>query len=125
MTNEKTTAELTANPTREQQLEMLNSMEKGRADSGYLDFEPGEERKVVFLGWKNIPGMGTNVGKEVPAVVFLVDDGKEQINADAVVISYFKKQTIGVARLVTCTGKKTTSNGTYKTFDFFELNVKK
>lgn len=111
--------------SREEAIKALNAMEKGEADSGYLEFEPGEERKVIFLRWKEIPALGAKANEKVNAAQFLVENGKEQINADAVIVSYFEKQSAGVARLIVCTGKKTTGNGTYKTFKFFELNMKK
>jgi hypothetical protein len=120
MGTETTTAELTAQPTREQQIAALNSMQKGKEDSGYLSFEPGEEVAVVFLGWKEIKGLGANDGKTVPAVVLLTPDG-EKINADSVIVSYFQKQNEGVGRIITCTGSKTTGNGTYKTFKFYDV----
>lgn len=111
--------------SREEAIKALQSMEKGEADSGYLEFEPGEEKRVVFLGWKEIPGLGAKANEKVNAASFLVENGKEQINADAVVVSYFEKQAPGVARLIQCTGQRTTGNGTYKTFKFYELNLKK
>lgn len=111
--------------SRSEAVEMLKSMTKGEKDSGYLEFEPGIEKRVVFLGWKNIPGLGDQKGKEVPAAMFLVDNGKEQINADAVVVSYFQRQAVGVARQITCTGLKQSANGEYKQFEFHELNMKK
>lgn len=111
--------------SREDALKALSEMEEGELDSGYLEFEPGETRRVIFLGWKDIPGLGSKKGMDVPAALFLVDNGKEQINADSVIISYFEKQMIGVARQIVCTGKKDTPNGTYKTFKIYELTIKK
>lgn len=111
--------------TRQEAIDGLKAAEVGDLDSGYLEFEPGEEKRVYFLGWKNIPGMGDQKGTDVPAAMFLVDNGKEQINADAVIVSYFKLQTIGCMRKITCTGVKTSTKGDYKTFKFHELNVKK
>lgn len=111
--------------SKEEAIKSLGEMEEGELDSGYLEFEPGEVRRVIFLGWKPIPGMGNKKGEEVPAALFLVDSGKEQINADAVIVSYFEKQMLGVARQISCTGKRETKNGTYKTFKIHELNIKK
>lgn len=111
--------------SREDAIKALQTMEKGEADSGYLDFEPGEERRVIYLGVKEIPGLGAKANEKVNAINFLVESGKEQINADAVIVSYFEKQIAGCARLIQCTGQKTTGNGTYKTFKFYELNLKK
>lgn len=113
--------------TREEAAKLLQEMTTGEKDSGYLEFEPGEEKRVVFLGWEKINGMGAQVGTMVPAVKFLTDSGKEQINADTAVVSYFEKQTEGITRLVRCTGLAVskTSGFEYKKFDFFELNPKK
>lgn len=111
--------------SREEAINALNAATEGELDSGYLEFEPGVVKRVAFLGWKNIPGMGEQTGQDVPAAMFLVNNGKEQINADAVIVSYFKLQTIGCIRQITCTGVKTSSKGDYKTFKFHELNVKK
>lgn len=104
----------------------LKAMDTGEKDSSYLEMEPGEERRVVFLGWDEINGMGDNAGKMVPAVSLVTDSGKKQINADAVIVSYFEKQSVGVARKIVCTGIKKSKGGfEYKTFDFYELNSKK
>jgi len=104
----------------------LQDAEVGEKDSAYLEMEPGEEKRVVFLGWEEIPGMGDKVGTMVPAASFVTDGGKKQINADAVVVSYFQKQKAGVARRVVCTGIVRSKNGfDYKIFDFYELKAKK
>lgn len=103
--------------------EKLKSMKVGDLDSGYAEFQPGEVKRVLFVGWKDIPKIGTKTGETVPAVVLLFDNGKEQINADAAMVSYFNKQTVGCARQISCTGEKTTPNGSYKTFKFHELNM--
>lgn len=126
-TNEETTAIALNGATisRAEAVEALNAMTEGDLDSGYLEFEVGQVVRVLFTGWKKIPGLGDKQGSEVDAAQFLVSNGKEQINADAVVISYFQKQAIGCARQITCTGEKTTGRGTYKTFKFHELNMKK
>lgn len=139
-TKEKPKAEVAKTPAEQQQsltisktiskeeaAKMLNDAEAGEVDSGYLQFESGEPRRVVFMGWKNIPGMGENKGKEVPAVVFVTDSGKEQINADAVIVSYFQKQQEGHGFEIVCTGMKTSPKGDYKNFEFRPLkaNLKK
>ena len=104
----------------------LLEAEVGDKDSSYLELEPGEETRVVFLGWEKIPGMGDKPGTEVPAASFVTKGGKRQINADAVVVSYFQKQQTGIARRIVCTGTVKSKNGfDYKTFDFYELNLKK
>lgn len=105
---------------------MLDNMEVGEKDSSYLEFEPGEEKRVVFLGWEQIPGLGERVGQMVNAASFVTNGKKKQINADAVIVSYFEKQAIGVARRIVCTHMKKSKNGfEYKQFEFFELNPKK
>jgi len=113
--------------SREEAAKMLMEMTVGEKDSGYLEFEPGEEKRVVFLGFSQINGMGDKKGTMVPAARFVTESGKEQINADAAVVSYFEKQSAGVARLVRCVGttNSKTTGFEYKKFDFFELNVKK
>lgn len=108
--------------SREEALAKLAAMKVGELDSGYLNFKPGDEKRVVFMGTKEIPGIGESKDEKVKAMVFLTDSGKEQINADAVIRSYFERQTVGCARLIRCKGENTTKNGSYKTFDIFELN---
>lgn len=100
----------------------LAEMKTGELDSGYLTFKPGDKKRVIFMGWKKITGIGEQAGSDVEAAVFVTDSGKEQINADAVIRSYFQRQQVGVAREIVCKGENTTKNGTYKTFDIFELN---
>lgn len=111
--------------SREEASKILAEMEKGELDSGYLNFEPGQSKRVLFIGWKDIPGLGEKKDEKVKAALFVTDSGKEQINADAVIISYFEKQPMGVARQITCKGKNNSAKGEYKTFDFHELNLKK
>lgn len=113
--------------TNEQAAEMLRSADRGEQDSGYLNFEPGKAVRVVYKGTKNIPSLDKTqpAGTMVAAIVFVTDSGKEQINADAAIRSYFEKQQIGVAREIVCKGMTKGPKGDYKTFDFFELNLKK
>lgn len=113
--------------TNEQAAEMLRSADRGEQDSGYLNFKPGVAVRVVYKGTKNIPSLDKTQpeGTMVPAIVFVTDTGKEQINADAAIRSYFEKQQIGVAREIVCKGMTKGPKGEYKTFDFFELNLKK
>lgn len=131
MTNETTTIaetnEITVSGksvTREQAAEMLSSAERGEQDSGYLNFKPGDKKRVVFMGWKKIPSL-QDPAQTVEAAVFVTDSGKEQINADSAIRSYFEKQQIGVAREIECKGVNKSAKGEYKTFEFFELNMKK
>lgn len=113
--------------TNEQAAEMLRNADRGEQDSGYLNFKPGVAVRVVYKGTKNIPSLDKTQpeGTMVPAIVFVTDTGKEQINADAAIRSYFEKQQIGVAREIVCKGITKGPKGEYKTFDFFELNLKK
>lgn len=110
--------------SREEASKLLGEMEKGELDSGYLTFEPGTVKRVLFIGWKDIPGLGEKKDEKVKAALFVTDSGKEQINADSVVVSYFERQPLGVARQITCKGTNKSAKGEYKTFDFHELNVK-
>lgn len=104
---------------------ILNDAEVGAKDSNYLEMEPGEERRVVFLGWEEIDGMGDRAGQKVPAASFVTNEGKKQINADAVIVSYFQKQSQGCARRIVCTGVARSKNGfDYKKFDFYEIKLK-
>lgn len=107
--------------SREEAAKRLNSLKVGELDSGYLTFKAGDKHRVVFLGWKEINGIGEG-SEKVNSVKLLTDSGKELINADAVIRSYFERQQIGCARQITCKGENTTRNGTYKTFDFHVLN---
>lgn len=107
----------------EQAMEALNNATVGELDSGYLSFKPGDKKRVIFVGWKEIPSLGEDKTQMTKACVFKTDTGKEQINADAVVLSYFKRQQVGVARQITCKGEAQTSKGKYKTFEFHELNL--
>lgn len=116
--------------TSEQVAEALQSAEVGDKDSNYLDIEPGEERRAIYLGIEPIDGMGDKVGTKVPACKFavLTDEGKtrEQINADAVIVSYFEKQQPGIARRIVCTGIQRSKSGfDYKKFEFYPLKFKK
>lgn len=104
---------------------MLDEMEVGEKDSNYLEMEVGEERKVLFLGWEKIPGLGEKIGTMVPAAKFVTNGKKVQINADVVIVSYFEKQAVGITRRIVCTKMVTSKTGNeYKQFDFFELNPK-
>lgn len=113
--------------TNEQAAKMLQSAEVGEQDSGYLNLNPGDKKRVVFKGTKQIPSLDKSQpeGTTVSAMIFVTDTGKEQINADAAIRSYFEKQPIGVAREIVCTGLTKGPKGDYKTFQFFELNFKK
>lgn len=112
--------------TNEQAAKVLQSAEVGEQDSGYLNFNPGDKKRVVFKGTKQIPSLDkSKPGETVSAMIFVTDTGKEQINADAAIRSYFEKQPIGVAREIVCTGLTKGPKGDYKTFQFFELNFKK
>lgn len=111
--------------SREDARKMLMDAEVGELDSGYLNFQPGDKKRVCFIGRKEIPGLDSNnPDKKTNAVVFLTDSGKEQINADAVIISYFDRQPIGCIRQITCKGEQRSDKGSYKTFEFHELKLK-
>lgn len=104
--------------------EMLNKSTRGDKDSGYLTFEPGQKTRVLFIGWKPIPTKDTTqpAGTMVNAAVFVTGEGKELINADTAIRSYFEKQTPGQCkREIECKGKTKGPKGEYKTFEFFEL----
>lgn len=116
--------------TSEQVAKALKGAEVGDKDSNYLDIEPGEERRAIYLGIEPIDGMGEKVGTKVPACKFVVltDEGKtrQQINADAVIVSYFEKQEPGIARRIVCTGIQRSKSGfDYKKFEFYPLKFKK
>lgn len=124
---EKPTAEVStekATVNHEQVGEMLNKSTRGNKDSGYLTFEPGQKTRVLFIGWKPIPTKDTTQpeGTMVQAAVFITGEGKEMINADTAIRSYFEKQTPGQCkREIECKGKTKGPKGEYKTFEFFEL----
>lgn len=104
----------------EEAAKMLKDATRGEQDSGYLNFNPGDKKRVFFKGWKKIPSLTTQ-GELTDSVIFITDTGKEQINADVAIRSYFEKQTIGVTREIECKGLTKGPKGDYKTFDFFEL----
>lgn len=104
--------------------ESLRKSTRGAKDSGYLTFEPGQKTRVLFIGWKPIPSKDTTqpAGTMVNAAVFITDEGRELINADTAIRSYFEKQTPGQCkREIECKGKTKGPKGEYKTFEFFEL----
>lgn len=109
--------------TNEEAAEMLRGSKRGDQDSGYLNFNPGDKVRVLFKGWKQIPSLDkTKPGEMTSAAVFVTDKGKEQINADTAIRSYFEKQTPGQCkREIECKGETQGPKGKYKTFDFFEL----
>lgn len=108
---------------------MLQGATRGDLDTGYLTFEkPGDKARVIFVGWKPIPALEKEkkaAGEMTQAVVFKTEKGKEQINADVAVRSYFEKQELGTAREITFKGMTKGPNGDYKTFEFHELIFKK
>lgn len=103
---------------------MLAGAEKGEQDSGYLAFTtPGEKKRVLYLGLREINSLDPKkkaLGEKINAVVFSCD-GKEKINADVAIRSYFEKQEIGCAREIVFKGQTDGPNGQYKTFEYFEL----
>lgn len=126
---EKPTTEVAnAVPVSNEQIgEMLSGASRGDKDSGYLTFEPGVAHRVALKGWKPIPSKDTTqpVGTMVQAAVFITSEGKELINADSAIRSYFEKQPLGCSREVICKGKNKGPKGEYKVFEFFELDMTK
>lgn len=114
-----------ATVSNEQVGEMLASAKLGDKDSGYLTFEPGVKHRLALKGWKPIPSKDTTqpAGTMVQAAVFITAEGKELINADSAIRSYFEKQPLGCAREVVCKGKNKGPKGEYKVFEFFELEM--
>jgi hypothetical protein len=121
----KETGVATAQPivSNEQAAEMLKNAKRGEQDSGYLNFKPGQIVRVVFKGWKPIPSLDKSQpeGATVNAAIFTTDSGREQINADSAIRSYFEKLPIGCRKEIECKGMTKGPKGDYKTFDFFEL----
>lgn len=108
----------------------LANAERGEQDSGYLPFTtPGEKKRVIFLGLREINSLDPKKkaqGEKINAVVFSCE-GKEKINADVAIRSYFEKfkgEEGKIAREIVFKGMTTGPNGDYKTFEFYELNVK-
>lgn len=126
-----TALSVNAGISNEEAAKILQEAEVGELDSSYLALEAGESRKVIYMGIEPIDGMGDKAGQKVDAIKLKVlsSDGvtmREQINADAVVVSYFTKQQVGIARQITCTGEQKSKSGfMYKTFDFNIINAKK
>lgn len=107
--------------SKEEAAKALSEMKQGEEISGYLNFSPGETKKVVFLGWGEIQAISRPKGEMTKCVKLLTDSGNEQINADAVIISTFEKMQEGAAVQITCTGEKNGEKGTYKSFKFHNL----
>lgn len=127
---EKPTSEVATNAgtvSNEQVGEMLANAKLGDKDSGYLTFEPGVKHRLALKGWKPIPSKDTTqpAGTMVQAAIFITSEGKELINADSAIRSYFEKQPLGCAREVVCKGKNKGPKGEYKVFEFFELDMEK
>lgn len=106
---------------------MLASAEKGEQDTNYLAFTtPGEKKRVVFLGLREINSLDPKkkaLGEKINAVIFSCE-GKEKINADVAIRSHFEKKEIGCAQEIVFKGMTSGPNGDYKTFEYFDLNVK-
>ena len=108
-----------------QLLTQLRKAKQGDAiTKDYWKPEAGETYRAVFVGMAEMNEFNGTEQKD--AIKLLIDDesdGKIVINADKVLISLFRELKAPAAVLIECTGEKQGKNGSYRTFNVFNLNI--
>lgn len=100
----------------------LKDLKKGALlTTEYLKMEVGEVKRVVYVESAEINSRKNDGSKEV-AVKLLDEHGSLRINADKALVSTLLTLKKLTPVEISCTGEKTSPQGTYKVFEVNALN---
>lgn len=91
----------------------IKNSEKVEITSEYMEFEPGEEINMCYVGTVNIK---TQDNSDAQAIKFIAENGGIYINANTMLVNNISNLPLGTYINVLCTGTQKSASGTYKTF---------